>query len=553
MRRETITTVGDRRSAARLALLQGLGLFILLTLAATLVYGEHARDGGWVGDAWVTRAWYLLYPHDDFFATVGHFMDLNSMGARPANAVYRVTLNEWLGGDTGAWFAWQIASGVCMCLALYVLMREMGMRFLDAAAVALLLVVFPASLSLWLWSPVVHASLAITLAAAGFLLALRGFGAQGGRRLALHLGSLLLFVLSLLLYEVCLPLFLASFLLYASRAPRREAAARWLLDCVVLLPLALAVSSGTDARSQGIGGSFDHAVDMAGQLPGLVLGTLLPFDGARVLAAIAVLAVYAWAIFAARHPSTSEPVRHRLRSLLGITVAGLVVAVLGYLIYVPGLDYYRPLAAGIADRVNTVPAIGWTLCLYALAAMLATLLTQKLPRAPLLAALGTGALALALGLSWLTPVADESRAYIAAHDEGEEVLDVVTRAVPDPPPGAAIWTFAQPIEAAAGVPIFANHWNMSAAAALSYGRPDVRSFVAFPGTRFQCRADGVVPGRHFEYPPPPPGQLGRFGSRYGRTYFVDTVQGQFAELDSRARCQELRLAFPRATALPPGT
>ncbi|HET9591502.1 MAG TPA: hypothetical protein VFP17_01175 [Solirubrobacterales bacterium] len=529
-----------------------MALAALLVLIAVLVYGDHASNGGWVGDAWSTRAWYALYPHTSFFSTVGHFFDLNSsMAARPANAVYRVTLNDLFGADTGAWFAWQAASCVLMCLAVFALLREVGVRYLDAAAVAGLLAVFPASVSLWLWSPIVHASLAIALAALGFLLALRAFGREGRGRLALHTASLLLFVLSLLLYEVCLPLFLASFLLYALRAPRREACARWLVDCLVLLPLALVISSSTESRDQGLGGSIDHAAKMAGQLPELLLQRLLPFSAAPALGAIALLAIYAAAVLAIRRRPAGDPVSARLRGLFALTLGGLVVIVLGYLIYAPGIDYYLPLAEGIGDRVNAVAGIGWILCLYAAAAMTATLLTMWLRRRALAAASGTVALVIALGLSWLPPIADESRAYLDADEASDRVLNVVQRAVPDPPRGSVIWTFGQPVEAAVGVPIFANYWNMTAAIQLRYHDRHLRSFVALPGTRFACTAKGVVPGGSFEYPPPPPGKLGDFGSRYGRTYFVDTERGQFATIDSRARCLELRGAFRLSPTLPP--
>ena len=256
-----------------------------------------------MGDAWATRAWYSLYPHTDFFATVGHFLDLNSMNARPANAVYRVALNGWFGADTQAWYTWQIASCVGMSLAIYALLREIGLSYLRAAAVALLLALFPASASLWFWSPVVHASLAISLGAIGFLLALRAFAATGRTSgLVLHGSSLLLFVLSLLLYEICLPLFLASFLLYARRAPRRAALRRWLLDCAVLLPMALMITGSTEARDQGIGGSIDHAGAIAGELPILLFGRLLPLGPVRPLAFVALAAVYVAAFLTSPTP-----------------------------------------------------------------------------------------------------------------------------------------------------------------------------------------------------------------------------------------------------------
>jgi hypothetical protein len=524
----------------------------LLALVAILVYGENARHGGWVGDAWATRAWYVLYPHQDFFSTVGHFLDLNSsMAARPANAVYRVALNDWLGGNTSAWFVWQAVSCVCMCLALYALLRETGAAHLDAVAIAVLVAVFPASASLWLWSPVIHASLAIALAALGFLFALRAFRSGGRKAFALHAASLFLFVVSLLLYEVCLPLFLASVLLYALRAPWREAVRRWLVDCVVLLPLALLVSSSTDAKDQGVSGAIEHAGTMAEQLPTLLFERLLSLGSVSTLAVVILVAVYAAGFATIKRRSPEDPARARLRRFFALTGAGAVVIVLGYLIYVPGLTYYLPLARGIGDRVNAVAGIGWVICLYAFGGMVATLATLRLRRAALAASIGTAALALALGLSWLAPIADESRGYVAANREGERVLRVVERAVPDPPRGSVIWTFGQPVEASVGIPIFANYWNMTAAVQLTYHDRHVRSFVALPGTSFECRPEGVVPGGNPEYPPPALGKLGYFGSRYGRTYFVDTERGQFARVESPQQCVELRRTYALSPELPP--
>lgn len=536
---------------------QGLSLLLLaalLTLLALLLYGEHLREGDWVGDAWTTRAWYALYPHTDFFATVGHFLDLNSMGARPANAVYRVALNGLFGADTGAWFGWQLASGVAMCLCVYALLRELRFGLLDAAAIAVLLLAFPASLALWLWSPIAQASLAIALGAVGFILALRAFGARGARALAMHVASLLLFALSILLYEVCLPAFLLSFLLYLPRAGRRPALLRWGADCLALVPIAVLLTASTEARDQSLAGALDHARAMAGELPTLAFDRLLPFGFARPLGALALLAVVAATLVLLRRPALPAETRARLRFLLGAGAAGLVLLTIAYLLYVPGIDYYHPLARGIGDRVNALAALGWALLLYAALALAASLVVRALRLRPLVARLATLVLAALLVVSWLSGIGRESRAYIEAGQEGRRVLDVLQRAVPKPPPGTAVWAFGQPAEVSPGVPLFANYWNMSAAAALTFHDPRLRAFVALPRTRFQCRGDGVVPlGGGGEYPPPPPGSLGRFGSRYGRTYFVDTVRGQLAAIGDRAECKRARASFALSPPLPGGS
>ena len=242
---------------------------------------------------------------------------------------------------------------------------------------------------------------------------------------------------------------------------------------------------------------------IAGELPILLFGRLLPLGPVRPLAFVALAAVYVAAFLTLRRRADGDPVRTRLEQLFAVTAGGLLVILLGYLIYVAGLDYYRPLVRGIADRVNAVAGVGWTLCLYALIAMIATLVAQRARRAALFAALGTAGLTIALAISWLAPIAEESRGYLAADREDDRVLRLIERAVPNPPRGAVIWAFGQPVEAAPGVPVFANYWNMTAAVELSYRDRYVRSFVGLPWTRFECRTDGVVPGGSSEYPPPP--------------------------------------------------
>jgi hypothetical protein len=60
---------------------------------------------------------------------------------------------------------------------------------------------------------------------------------------------------------------------------------------------------------------------------------------------------------------------------------------------------------------------------------------------------------------------------------------------------------------------------MTAAAALAYREPTLRSFAALAGTSFLCTEQGVVP-LGAEYAPPPPGTL---GNEMGRVEIEDTA------------------------------
>jgi hypothetical protein len=517
-------------------------LVLALAVIGVLVYGNQAIDGGFVGDAWTIRAWFQLYPHGDFFGTVGHFLELHTMQTRPLNGVYRTVLNYAFGGEMGAWFVWQIASNVLMSMLLYLLLRRLAFPALDAVLIAVLVFLFPAALSLRFWTPVLHAPLAISFAILGFLAAFSAFdsGSKRGSWL-LHGISVLLFLASLLLYEVALPIMLLSVLLYRMRVPWRTAVRRWLVDLAVLLSVALTVTRSSNSHAQAGSGTLSHLWRILQDCPRLLADRLLPLPGPgwAMLLAIALLAVAAFWI--QRSPSRSELERTAVRRYLAVMAAGAGIVLLGYSLYVPGLDYYEPTAPGIADRINAVPAIGWVLLLYASLGLLALAVLGRSRRRDRLIPLILTAGSALLVAAWLPLIATESRHYVDGFGEGQRTLALVRAAIPDPPPGSTIWTFGQPVEISPGVPVFGNTWDMTYSVQLMYGDRSIRSYVGFPGTYLECRQTAVVPGGNASYPPADPPESSSFASQYGTVYFVDTVTGQFERIDSRGGClQALR-------------
>lgn len=545
LRHRELTTGG--RSALELG-----GLLVVLLGIAVFVYGPHVTNGGFIGDAWTTRAWYQLYPHDNFLATVGHFLQLSTMSTRPLNAVYRVLLNEAFGGDMGVWFVWQAISCALMSALLYLLLRRLRFPLLDAAVIAILVFLFPAATSLRFWTPVIHASLAISLAILGFLLGLSAFDSRGGRRaVALHAGSLLLFAASLLLYEVALPIMLVSALLYRMRVSWRLAARRWLLDLAVLLPIALTVtrSSGSAAQQQSGSGALSHAWTILADCPKLLAHTLLPFGGWVAVGAFALL--LACSVTLLRLLPAGDRRRPLLRRFLGVFGAGALVVLLAYSIYVPGIDYYEPTAVGIADRVNAAAGIGWVLVLYAGLGLLAVLVAgRRRSRALVPTVIAAGAIVLLA--AWLPLITKDSRDYVAAYREGQRTLAVVHSALPDPAPGTTIWTFGQPVQIAQGVPVFGNAWDMTDSVDLMYRDPSIRSYVGFPGTILECRAHWLAPYGNVNYPATSPPEASEFASRYGTIYFVDTVTGRSEPIGSRGECLRALRVFHLSPEFPTG-
>jgi hypothetical protein len=505
-----------------------------------------------VSDAWAIRALYVFAPDGGFLGGVDTYLAMPNIAPRPLQAVYFAAQNALFGPHMGWWLAWQTALAALMSGSLYALLRLLDFRRLEAGAVSALVLIFPAATSIRLW--VAPASqLAISLALAGFALALCAFRAHGRRRLTLHALSLTAFASSLLLYEAMLPLMLASVLLYRLRVPWEAAIKRWGADCVLLIPLVVMVtrSDSSEWETQSAAGTWDHATVFWDQAQTLLATVLLPFgtDDRYALALVAL--VPAVALIALRRLDPADPARAELRRWLGTIAGGLVVIALGYSIFLPAIDYYMPLGPGLGNRVNAVPSIGWVLLLYGTVALAATMAGRALSLAPRLTSQIALAACVVLSVGWLQAVSRDASAFARGFEEGQRVLQAVRAAVPEPAPSSTIWTFGQPAEIELGVPVFSNVWDMAASVQLMYGDQTLRSFVAFAGTTFACGSDRMTPGGRYEADARR--RQSPFASRYGRTYFVDTTSGRWERIDSRAQCRAASSSFPPAPGLPPAT
>ena len=536
-------------------MLEAGGLAVALTAVAALVYGPHAVHGGFISDAWTWRAVYEFAPGDGFLQSTQYLMDQPNMEARPLYAIYLSLLNAAFGPHMGFWLGFSVALGVVMSICVFLLLRELTIPPLDAAAIAVLVLLFPASSSLRFWAATPGSQLTIALVALGFVAALRGFAARGRTRLVLHGVSLALFVTSVLLYEIALGVLLASVLVYRLCVPWRAAVSRWLVDCAVLVPLAVLAATRSPEDffprqdSQGI---WNHVTLIWEQARTLLTTVVLPFgsDSWYVVALLALVPATA-ALVAARLPP-SDPARAALRRSLIVVAGGLAVVILGYAVFVPTLDTYSPMAPGIFDRVNALPSVGWSLLVYGLIMLAAKLACRGLPDAPRLTS-GLAAVTCAIVVaSWLGTLADDADGYTRAYEKSQRVLDTVRRTVPEPAANSTIWTFGQPAELDTGYTVFAGYWEMTDAVRLAYDDPTLASYVGYPGTTFQCEAREIVPRGHVYYDSP--GELYKgtdwyvrsFASAYGSTYFVDTRADRAERIDTPTQCRRASRSFPRA-------
>lgn len=525
----------------RSPLWQFAAVFLGLTVVAGLLYGSNAIHGGYISDAWTNRTQYIYAPHPGFFEGITQFLKEPNISVRPLLAFYLSFVNFAFGSHMGVLLTWMVATNVVMCALLYLLLRRLRMAAIDAAIVALLVLIFPAAAALRLWAAMVAAPVTISLVLVGFLLALKAFEIKNQRAsLALHGISILIFAASVLLYELALPVMLLSVLIYRLKVPWRPAIYKWLADCAVLLTLALSVTRSSSSgfmQTEG-GGMIDHAREIYGQLHILLATKVLPFSSSQwyIMLLLALIPVTGCVLY--RLLPAENEMRSDLRRWLTVMAAGTIIVLVSYTIFVPAIDYYLPLRVGDGSRINAVPSIGWVLLFYGGARLIGVIVFRGVPDGRRLG-LGLAVLACTfIAIGWIKVLKFESDSYIGAFREDLRVLNSIQAAIPNPVTGATIWTFGQPVLYAPEIPVFGNSWDMTSAVQLQYDNPTLHSYVGQLGTEFVCEREGMKPAGVYLEP-----EAALLGSRYGTTYFINTTTGEYARIDSQVDCRRAASSF----------
>jgi len=511
----------------------------LLALLAAVVYGPHARAGGFLSDDWAIHALLKFSGDQGFFGAIQTLLDQPNISQRPGFAIYLAAVDGVFGMHPGYYLAWAAAMGVVLALSVYWVLRLMKLPALVAGSVSPLILLFPGADAVRLWITASGAQLAVTLAVLGFGLAILALRAEGRPRIAMHAASVALFAASLLFQEVALAVMCASVLMYVLVAPWREAVMRWVVDLVVLVPIAVIVTSKTSFERQDGPGMVEHARTMFSDAQTLLTSVVVPGGVDKWLIVAAVLVVVGAAIAVARSLAPEDPDRVELRRYLVTALAGTVVVVAGYAMYVPGIDYYTPAAYGIGNRVNNVASIGWALLLVSIAMLAVTLARRAIPGSRgYVQAIALCALLL-VALQYAGQVRADASRYQKAYATGARALATMRARVPKPPAGSLVLAFGQPIEQVAGIPVFGNTYDMTSSVQLLWNEPKIVSIPAYPDMKLDCRrralelASARIEQRTASVP-------------YGRAYFVNTVSGVYVVPRDRAACVRVTKTWKRS-------
>ena len=124
---------------ARELLLVALGL-VALTAA---VYGTHAVRGGFLSDDWALHA--DVAQAGDLGSALDVLLNRANMSNRPLMAVYMAVTHSVFGVHMGFHLALAAGLGALMAWSLYFLLRLLHVERVHAAAIAALVLVFPAA------------------------------------------------------------------------------------------------------------------------------------------------------------------------------------------------------------------------------------------------------------------------------------------------------------------------------------------------------------------------------------------------------------------------
>jgi hypothetical protein len=498
----------------------------LLTAIAAAVYWPHVAHGGLYWDDWShasdyrDHGWWWLASH----------LWRDVIPGRPALAALLPVPAALFGTNAAAQTAMAVTLGLATSVCFYVFLRALSVEPVNAAAIAGLSLLFPWSEAARLWPTASLNNLAVCAYLLGSVVALHALRLNGRHAAPAHAAATLLYLSSLLVYEVAGCAIALSLVLYRSRAPVRRAVARWLVDTVLVLAT-IGLSAVYTSRVRHVGSLAERLADVPSfmrQGLSILAMSFLPRGldsvAARGTVLLAIGATIGSAAVIARRRDRKD-----LRRWLVVFATATVGVASAYVMFL-GSGLY-PSGAGVDTRLHSFAGLAFAALCYSLV-MIAVELLPLRGRRQMVSLLAVTALAVGFAGRTRDDIANWDAATVAQRS----FLSDLKRVLPRPSPRSTIFSFGYPAEAADGIPIFTHFWDMNGALRLTYDDPSLHGLPIYrPG-------EGVVCAHSFAYGT----SAGtRVTGRYGRTIFVDVVSQRHTILRSQANCKaDARLFFP---------
>jgi len=511
---------------------------IVLGFVALSMFGSYASHAGFVTDDWVLSATERFGCEGNmvgtrgyssgFLASVGCY--LQTFGDRPVLAGFFALTYGVLGDRVELHVAVAVALSVGVAIAVYVALRMVQLEARHAGAIGLLTLAFPFADTTRFWPTAAQTNLSLLLFLAGAILALFGTRRRGREAAVPHVAATVLFVLSVLTYQLSVGLVGFLFLLYLRELRPRDAVLLSLANLVPVIVATVVASSFTPKPVTGVG--LSRVIEIFGNATKVLAATAWPIqrEPSPLVAGfvLVVLAAVTAVAFRRRANAKSRPL------LRWIWIAGLAGAwiVAGYAGLVP-TEYYVPVTEGLGNRVNVAAAPGYVALIYATIMAVGLVVLKSERRAATAASL----VSLVLLVGFVRLATEDSRTWLRASGEARRVLGSIKTAIPKLGPNDTVYASGYDLQYD-DVPVFTHSWDLKRALQGATGKPYVTAYPLLGGS-LACRKDHIEAA-----------SLADTTGQYGRAWVVDVSRGQARRLTNPQECQLLSAAIAAGAKLP---
>ncbi len=498
-----------------------------LWLIGLLIFFPHLLHGGLISDDWADAAGTLYPPEGSGLWGALSFANGLLSSCRPVQIVFIPLKYLIFGTHITYLIALSIFLALIVASLVYVVLRTLNAPWYHAWLIAALTTAYPWYDSTRLWESANAVSLAVAFAFAGLWVALIGL-TRGSWRL--HIGAWFLYLLSMLTYEITLPLIAAVGLLYTLRNGWRAAKYRWAADLVAVVIAGYWARAHTPRTVSSLTADFTHLQQIVEQGAELLARTMFPVGvqphTSVVLISLAGIFFIGAIVYLLRTHMPATEVGWGLRSWLLLGGAGLIVASLGWAVFIPADPYYTPSIFGVSNRINGLAGFGLVLVAYAAFGVSGSVAAELTKRGRGVAIAITFMLSIMLGAAYVHVLERHSRLWRSAYSLELSGIAKLQATFPTLPHNTTIFTSSYPASETLGVPVFDNNWGLNGMVRLRYADSTLRAYPITEERGLECMASGMGVGRDEGIP----------SATYGTARLVDLQTGKHSIPLNRAEC-----------------
>jgi hypothetical protein len=475
----------------RLTMYEALAALGALAVVAAFVFAPHILHGGFYLDDWGDSAGFRYPPGGQSVGNeLSYFWD--TFHYRPILVLY-TPLKYFIFGTHMGWIlAWTAFLAVLVGVLLYGVLRTLGVPWVHAWLIAALTIIYPWFDSIHLWGSANPPPVSIALALAGLWVALWALPRHSWR---MHLIASAFYLVSILAYEITLPLIAVFGGLYTLRVGWRKARILWAMDLVVVAIGVVWDKTQTTRSISGVSVALDHLKEIVSHGGEIAARTVFPLGAnprtGLALTAFALVFAVGLVVWRWAPRKADEDSGWGLREWLLLAGGGLLVAALGWVIFIPADPYYTPTIFGETNRVNALAGLGLVIATYAALGIVGTLVARLFKRRAW-AVPTTLALACLLGAAYVHVLARHVGIWDDAFRIQTAAGERMQRQLPNLPPGATVFSTNYPAYLTLGVPIYAVTWDLNGMIKLRYDDSSLAAYPVIEGEELICERKGVI-------------------------------------------------------------